>query len=140
MTYSETKFRGYLKKAYNDLNIYIRKLPDKKQTGLSTGLGLPDYLVISKGKIDWFEVKQVKDKKYNINTFNLNNISDSQYIEFTKMTNAGANIYIAIYLNKELYIVPYDKIQFAKYIGGETSIHKIVLEKWRPKWNQPSLQ
>jgi len=136
MTYSETKFRKYLKKVFIEKNTYIKKLPDKKQTGLSMSAGLPDYIVISKGKTLWFEVKQVK-RETSVYTFNLQEISHSQYIEFNKMHNVGAKIYIAIYLNKELFVVPYDKIAFAKFVAGEKSIHKKILEKWRIQWNQP---
>ena len=139
MTYSETKFREYIKKSFNNIDIWVHKLPDKKQTGSSAGKGLPDYVVISEEKTYWFEVKQVKHPKYIIHTFNLNHISDIQWITFTAMSNAGAEIYIAIYLNKELYIVPYKNLQIAKFIGGETSIHETVLAKWRKKWNPKNL-
>jgi hypothetical protein len=132
MTDSESKFRTYLKKAFKDA--YIKKMPDKKQTGLSTGLGLPDYLVINKGDTFWVEVKLAKDKKYTLHTFNLNLISESQWIEFRIMHNAGAKIYLAIYLNTELYIVPFDKLLFSKFISGDISIHKDILTKWRIKW------
>lgn len=136
MTYSENKFREYLKKVFSQ-DVYIKKLPDKKQTGISTIFGIPDYIVIYDGKTYWFEVKQVKNQRYNVHTFNYNEISNNQYIEFNKMANAGAEIYIAIYLNKELYIISYSNIQFAKFIAGEISVHKTILEKWRIKWDKP---
>lgn len=133
MTYSETKFRIYLQKLFGD-RTYIRKIPDKKQTGIGAGTGLPDYLVISKDETFWFEVKLVQDKKYNVLTFNLNEIADTQWREFIKMHNAGAKIFIAIYLNKELYIVAFKELVEAKFLTGAKSIHKDTLEKWRVKW------
>lgn len=128
MTYSETKFREVLKKIIP--GCYIKKMPDKKQTGLGIGTGLPDYLCIAKGKTKWFEVKLSHTKT----TFNLNDISESQYIEFDKMHNAGATIFLAIYVNKELYIVPYLNVRFAKFSSGDTSINISTLNAWRIKW------
>lgn len=132
MTDSESKFRNNLKKLF--VGAYIKKMPDRKQS-ISGAIGLPDYLVIYDGRTLWFEVKLEKSEKYNIHTFNLNNISESQWIEFNAMRGSGADIYVAIYLNKELYIVPYKDLQFAKFISGATSIHKDTLENWRVKWS-----
>jgi hypothetical protein len=132
MTYSESKFREYLKKLFGP-TAYIHKIPDKKQTNNGGATGLPDYLVI-KDETFWFEVKQVKSEKYNVLTFNLKEIADTQWREFIKMYNAGAKIYIAIYLNKELYIISFKEIVEAKFLSGATSIHKDTLEKWRIKW------
>ena len=140
MTYSEKKFRINIQKMLKDPNLYCKKIPDKKVTGLSANKGLPDYLIITKGKTYWFEIKQVVSKKYIPHTFNLDNISDNQWIEFTAMTNAGAEIFIAIYLNKELYIIPFESVQYAKFIGGEKSIHQDILVKWRIKWSQELLK
>lgn len=132
MTYSETKFREYIKKLFNDPDIYIKKMPDKKQS-IMGAIGLPDYLVITKGVTYWFEVKQAVNKKYTIHTFNLNLISATQWTEFMKMHNAGAKIFVAIYLNKDLYIVPFSRLSVAKFIAGAISIHKDTLYEWRSK-------
>lgn len=118
MTVSEFKFRGNIKKIFNDNEIYIRKIPDKKQTGMGTGTGLPDYLVITRGKTYWFEVKLSPTKS----TFNLSLISETQYIEFTKMKNAGAIIILAVYIDKQLYLVDYNTIFYLKFVLGQVSI------------------
>ena len=81
MTYSETEFRKCLKKIFNDPSIYIKKVADKKVLGHGANTGLPDYLCIVKGITTWYEVKQSATKS----TFNLNIISESQYIEFSKI-------------------------------------------------------
>lgn len=132
MTYSENKFREYLKKIFP--GAYIKKVPDKKNMASGQLIGLPDYMIITNGCTYWFEVKEIKSKKYAPHTFNLNEISDTQYTEFNAMHKAGAKIFIAIYLNKELYVVSYDYIQFSKWISGEKSIHKDTLNKWGVKW------
>lgn len=128
MTYSESKFREHLKKVFGQ-PVFIHKMPDLKQ-GTRGNIGLPDYLCVSRGKTMWFEVKTTPSKK----SFNLNLISESQYIVFDKMHNAGAVIYIAIYLNKELYIVPYNEVQALKFLTTETSIPIDKLDSWRAKW------
>jgi penicillin-binding protein-related factor A (putative recombinase) len=129
MTYSETKFRAYLKKLFTDPQTYIKKVADAKQ-GAGNNIGLPDYLVISEGRTIWFEVKTSPTKT----TFNLNLISDSQYIEFTKMMNAGSKILVGIYINKELYVVDYKQLQLLKYVGAQKSVSIKELEEWRIKW------
>lgn len=129
MTYSETKFRIYLKKLFIDPQTYIRKIADKKQ-GTTSNIGLPDYLVISEGRTLWFEVKKSNTKT----TFNLNLVSDAQYAEFAKMMNAGSKILLAIYVGKELYVVDFKKIQLIKYVGEVTSVSTEELEEWRIKW------
>lgn len=129
MTYSETKFRAYLKKLFTDPQTYIKKIADKKQ-GTNGNIGLPDYLVISEGRTLWFEVKTSPTRT----TFNLNLISDSQYMEFTKMMNAGSKIFIGIYIGRELYIVDFKKLQLLKYIGTQKSVSLQELEEWRIKW------
>jgi penicillin-binding protein-related factor A (putative recombinase) len=129
MTYSETKFREYLKKLFTDPQTYIKKIADKKQ-GTNGNIGLPDYIVISEGRTLWFEVKTSPTKT----TFNLNLISDSQYTEFTKMMNAGAKILVGIYINKELYVVDYKKLQLLRYIGEQKSVSIKELNEWRIIW------
>jgi len=129
MTYSETKFREYIKKLFTDPQTYIKKIADKKQ-GTNGNIGLPDYIVISEGRTLWFEVKTSPTKT----TFNLNLISDSQYTEFTKMKNAGAIILVGIYINKELYVVDYKKLQLIKYIGERKSVSTKELNEWRITW------
>ena len=129
MTYSETKFRAYLKKLFTDPNTYIKKIADKKQ-GTNGNIGLPDYLVISEGRTLWFEVKTSPTK----NTFNLNLINDAQYIEFTKMMNAGAKILVGIYINKELYVVDYKQLQFLRYATFRKSVSTKELNEWRIIW------
>lgn len=129
MTYSEDKFREYLKKLFIDPNTYIKKVADKKQ-GAPSNMGMPDYLVISEGRTLWFEVKKSNTKT----TFNLNLISDSQYIEFAKILNAGGKIFVAIYIGKELYVVDFKKLQLIKYIGMTKSVSTKELEEWRIKW------
>lgn len=135
MTDSETRFREYLKKSLNDEKIWIRKLPDKKQTGLSTGLGLPDYMIITKGTTLFFEVKKSSNKK----SFAMKDISDSQVIEFNKILNAGGKIFLAIYIGKELYIVDYKYLAYMKLLSTDKSIPIESLIEWRIKWNQINL-
>jgi len=129
MTYSETKFRQYLKKVFTDPNTYIKKVADMKQ-GTIGNKGLPDYLVISEGNTIWFEVKMSPTKT----TFPLNLISDVQIIEFTKIMNAGGKIFIAIYIGKELYMIDFKNIQLRKIVGQDKSISVEQLEQWRFKW------
>jgi len=129
MTYSETKFRNYLKKLFTDPHTYIKKIADGKQ-GTSNNIGLPDYLVISEGRTLWFEVKTSPTKT----TFNLNLISDAQYAEFTKIINAGGKIFLGIYVGKELYVIDYKVIQLIKYVGQEKSVNIKQLDAWRIKW------
>lgn len=126
MTYSETKFREYLKRYLGDPKAYIRKLPDLKQ-GSRCPPGMPDYVTISKGITRWFEVKLSHTKT----TFNLNDISESQYIEFDKMHNGGADIFIAVYIGKELFIIPYKDIWVEKFLGNTTSLNLSELNRWR---------
>jgi len=128
MTYSESKFREHLKKVLGE-PIFIFKMPDLKQ-GAKGIPGMPDYLCISKGQTMWFEVKTTPSKK----SFNLNLVSETQYIMFNKMHDAGAIIYIAAYLNKELYVVPYKEIRVTKFLTTETSITAEKLNSWRVKW------
>jgi penicillin-binding protein-related factor A (putative recombinase) len=131
MTISETKFRNYLKKLFTDPYTYIKKVADAKQGfGATNNAGLPDYLVISEGRTLWFEVKTSPTKT----TFNLKNISDSQYKEFTKIINAGGKILLGIYVNKELYVIDYKTIQLIRYVGIEKSVTTKQLEEWRIKW------
>ena len=130
MTYSETKFRNYLKKLFTDPNTYIKKVADAKQGVGGGNIGLPDYLVISEGRTLWFEVKMSHTKT----TFNLNLINDAQYAEFTKIINAGGKIFLAIYVGKELYVVDYKVIQVIKYVGVEKSVTIQQLNEWRIKW------
>jgi penicillin-binding protein-related factor A (putative recombinase) len=118
MTQSEFRFRSEIKKLFNDPNIYIRKVPDKKITGLGTTMGLPDYIVITNGITYWFEVKMSNTKT----TFNLSLISESQYIEFTKMRNAGAQVIIAIYVDNKLYLINYGHIFNYKFVQGKKSL------------------
>lgn len=132
MTYSESKFREYLKKCFNDSKLWLKKLPDKKQTGLSTGLGLPDYLAIYNGIVLFFEVKQSSNKK----SFSLKDIADSQIIEFNKIVDAGGIIYMAIYVGKELYIISYRHIRIFMDLTIEKSIDIETLKQWRVKWSQ----
>jgi recombination protein U len=132
MTQSESKFREYLKKCFEDPKLYIKKLPDKKQIGLATGLGLPDYLVIYQSIVLFFEVKMSSNKK----SFPLSDISESQFIEFNKIIDAGGTIYLAIYVNKELYIINYKSIQILQHLTNEKSISIEQLDKWRVKWSQ----
>jgi hypothetical protein len=49
------------------------------------------------------------------------------------MHNAGAKIYVAIYLNKSLYIVNYDRLAYAKMLAGQKSVHANALYEWRIK-------
>lgn len=115
---SEKKFREYLKKLFLEPDTYIKKVADKKQ-GAIGNQGLPDYLVISQSKTLWFEVKKSVTKT----TFNLNSITTNQYSEFTKMMNAGAKIFVAIYVQKELFLVDFREIQLAKIIEEKRSVH-----------------
>ena len=91
---------------------------------------MPDYLCITKGKTVWYEVKLSHTKT----TFNLNEISESQYIEFSKMHQAGAEIYVAVYINNELFIIPYKDIWVEKFLGNTTSLKVSELDQWRVKW------
>lgn len=129
MTDSETKFRKYLLKEYPNSTVFIKKLADAKQ-GAGSNVGLPDYLLIYNGKTIWFEVKQSRTKT----TFNLNDISESQYITFDKMHDAGATIHVGVYVDKELYIVPYYNLRFTKFVGGEKSVTIETLKSWRIRW------
>lgn len=129
MTNSESKFREYLKKELNDPKAFIKKLADAKQGTLSNN-GMPDYLVISKGRTIWFEVKLSHTKT----TFNLSDIRESQYIVLDKMHNAGATIFMAIYVDKELYIVPYMNVSAARILSNTPSINIKQLMEWRIKW------
>ena len=69
------------------------KMPDMKQTGMTHGSGLPDYLVIENGVHYWWEVKLVPSDKL----FPFSALSDSQWIKFKQMTDAGADVRIACY-------------------------------------------
>lgn len=130
MTYSETKFKNYLKKLFTDPHTYIKKIADKKQTGNNGNTGMPDYLVISEAKTLWFEVKTTKNKT----TMPLNIISESQYIEFTKIMNAGGRVYLAVYVDKELYVVDFKQVQLERYLTSNPSIPTSKLNEWRIKW------
>jgi penicillin-binding protein-related factor A (putative recombinase) len=107
---SETKARLFLKKNYP--LAYIRKIPDFKQTGLSSGLGLPDYLVICQGVTTWFEVKAVKSSSL----FPFSAVSESQYIVFSKMVLAGAVIWVLVYMDGSL-----EKFLFSKLLEKRLS-------------------
>lgn len=125
MNNAERRFKEFIKRKIEDPRAYIRKVPDKRQTGHGGGTGLPDYLVVSKGKTTWYEVKQSPTKT----TFNLNLISESQWIEFTRMSFAQASIFIAAYVNEHLYIIPYKLLKIIQ-AEGETSVDLDFLEMW----------
>lgn len=130
MTDSESKFKNYLNKEAKGLNYYSIKVPDFKATGNRSTSGLPDYLCIIDGLTLWFEVKMVHSKK----GFNLDEIRESQWITFNKMRKAGADIFLAIYLNKKsLYIVPFDKLSKVNnlLVGKKRVVEKEILECWR---------
>jgi hypothetical protein len=50
------------------------------------------------------------------------------------MLHAGATIYIAIYVNNNLYIVPYTSVRVAKFLTNEISVTVDTLNSWRVKW------
>lgn len=106
MTTNETKFRNKIIQTFGKKDLFITKFPDYKQgsKGIS---GVPDYLVIYKGKTLWFEVKNAESNT----TFNMNKIRETQYITINELSKAGAQIYIAIYMNDgELYIIDWGVI------------------------------
>lgn len=120
---TENKFRAWALANFGK-NIYIKKMPDFKQTGESGLRGLPDYLVIISGDTLWFEVKLSSSKKF----FNLDSISENQFIECKKMADNGARIFFPIYMDKKFYIIEYNSIFNAKFIYKLKKIDKKQLE------------
>lgn len=122
MTYSESKFRIFLRKLMP--KAYITKVPDKRQ-GAVGRTGMPDYISINSGDTTWWEVKKSNSK----NVFNLNIISETQYITLNAMHAAGAKIIIAIYFGKKMCLVPYADIWIAKFAAHYKSIPIKTLEQ-----------
>jgi len=92
---SETKAQQYLRDKYGE-NAYIKKIPDFKQTGMLLG-GIPDYMVIHNSITRWFEVKFIPTRRKSLS---INDFTEQQLIEFTKMLKAGAEIHLIIFFNK----------------------------------------
>lgn len=87
MTNTETKFRNVMKRL--SPRAYIKKIPDFKQMGTGAVVGLPDYMMIIDGNTEWWEVKSGFG-----DTITLKHFTDGQKIEFTRMFNAGCDVYI----------------------------------------------
>ncbi len=104
MTNSETKFRNAMKKSLPDA--YIKKMPDYKTGAMGPG-GLPDYLIISKGKTIWYEVKKISGDTINLKS----HFTEAQKIEFPKMIKAGAEVVVGVYTKtKGLQFILYENI------------------------------
>lgn len=106
-----------MKKKFKDPNIFIWKTPDYKQGSKYTS-GMPDYMCVTKGRTIWFEVKMSATKS----TFNLNDIRESQYIGFDILNNAGAEVYIGIFVGKNLFTIPYLNIRQIKFLTTQKSV------------------
>lgn len=115
---SEDKFKKLLLVTFK--NGYIKKIPDYKQTMNSSLRGLPDFLVINNYETFWFEVKMTNSNK----TFNLNDVRDTQWIEFKKMLDAGAFIVLAIYFGKDLRFINFKELYDLKFKHNVNSIIK----------------
>lgn len=87
MTNTETKFRNWCKKAYPEG--FIKKIPDYKQLGSAGAVGLPDYLLINKGKTVWYEVKSGFG-----DTITWRHFTPGQKVTFRQMLKAGADVKI----------------------------------------------
>jgi len=104
MVITETKFRNWAKKEYP--NGFIKKIPDFKQMGNSGAVGLPDYLIIDKGKTIWYEVKSGFG-----DTINWNYFTDGQQVTFMKMYMAGADIKIYCFTKtKGVRVIQYEEL------------------------------
>lgn len=88
MTSTETKFRNWAKKEFP--KAFIKKIPDYKVLGSAGAVGLPDYLIIDKGKTIWYEVKSGFGDTINLKS----HFTDGQKITFFQMLSAGININI----------------------------------------------
>jgi penicillin-binding protein-related factor A (putative recombinase) len=109
MTNSENKALKWLKNKYP--GAFIHKVADYKQIGHGGNKGIPDYLVVFKGKTIWYEVKMVKSKKI----FNFSEINDNQWIVFRHLFNAGANINVLVLDgNNKWNICPFSFIYYLK--------------------------
>jgi len=115
MENSEVKARKYLKKLHP--KGYIKKMPDFKITGMLKG-GMPDYLVIEKGKTIWYEIKTLDQKK---KSFPASSFTNQQMIEFRLMYKAKANIKILLYHGKNYYLFNWSLI-YNHFINNNKSI------------------
>lgn len=112
---SERRFRIWLNKQYSPA--FIIKMPDMKQTGLTHGSGLPDYLAVKDGRHFWWEVKLVPSDR----VFPFSALSESQWIKFKQMTEAGALVQIACYTaSGERH--DFDFVRLLEKYGSGTSV------------------
>lgn len=102
---AERKLREHLKRVYPEA--WIKKVPDFKQTGTAGGRGLPDYLCVCDGFTDWYEVKLVKSATL----FPFAALSEVQWSEFSRMTDAGAVIWIAAVMRNRLCIFSFKRLR-----------------------------
>lgn len=118
----EVKFRQYLKKQYP--NAFIKKLPDFKQTGITGGAGLPDYLVIDNGITDWYEVKKVSSAT----KFPFSALADVQWVVCRQLVNAGASVWIVAYMRNERVIFSFKRLLEARaFFSTATSVDVYAL-------------
>lgn len=125
MTNSEDKARKNIKEFYYN-KCYIKKIPDFKVSGILSG-GLPDYLVIYKGKTIWYEIKDLEKSK---KSFSFDKFTEQQCIEFVSMTRNKAEIYIYITHGRKSYCVRWTKIYHYMLIGERKSIPLELLIEW----------
>lgn len=128
MTKSEDKARKCIKKFYYN-KCYIKKIPDFKVSGILSG-GLPDYLIIYKGRTIWYEIKDLeKDKK----SFPFTKFTEQQCVEFVSMTRNCAEIYIYITHGKRSYNIRWIDMYHYMLAGKRKSIPIELLKKWEEK-------
>ena len=100
MENSEVIAQKYLKNRFGTEGVFIRKIPDFKQTGSMIG-GLPDYLVICSNTY-WYEIKYLNNRK---KSFSIDEFTEQQLPTFNKMLKAKAEIIVLIIWGKEKYEV-----------------------------------
>lgn len=98
MTKSEQNFREIVQ---NDYHVKIYKIPDFKSAGMGGLVGVPDYLVINKGKMLFFEVKEIKSK-----FLSLSNFTPAQVAVFTQLTiDHHVDIYVFTLRKNNKYFI-----------------------------------
>jgi len=123
MTDSETRAQKFLKEYYGK-GVFIKKIPDFKQTGAVLG-GLPDFLIIYKGETIWYEVKKISSNR---NFLRIADFTNQQLVNFKKMIENGANIKILVYRCKgaQKLIIDYKDV-YKSFIMKRNSLNFSIL-------------
>jgi len=93
MSKAEELFVKRVNGFFGEERFWLRKMPDYKQTGVKSGRGLPDFLLVFQGTHYWLEVKYTTGK----GGFAVSGFTDAQLVEFKKLMDNGVRVYIVVF-------------------------------------------